>query len=471
MGCKSQKQHRMSAKISAISRITTPKKSELGNVDTAGGIFQQHSRDPRPDSLRQIPSPALGQAEEDVPCLRQAAVCAFAASGLCIGPRRYKQHIRSVLPSIKQHNWSPPENEASQSAEQKRGTGAKLETFLQKGTLEASKAFRSSGEFTRTAAAPRQSTGPEPRPACVPRHAGRKSRPGAPGTQTPAPLLLPGPSPSPFPRQPGDFHFVPFLLGSPSPPQRGHCRIPGPHLGPRSRVPRGRPPAATGTRGRRGPHSGSGWREAAPVTRLALGFGLGLRLHKAQGGGGRAARRVTAAGPRGAGRGAGAAAAAAGGGGRSGAQSPARPRAAAKGGLDRRAARRPGCGLRPEAPRGTPARYLGFLLPNSGSRPGRRSTETSSPPRRARAEGARGAGSGLGPSPGCSVSGPPPGRAESAAHARRTRAAKRGGLAPTTPEVPPAQDCGWPLPPGPGLSRHLAGRRFTTKSPRKLPSQ
>lgn len=82
-----------------------------------------------------------------------------------------------------------------------------------------------------------------------------------------------------------------------APPQlhRGSFRLPGPHLRalglrlavqslvllgrPPRHFPAGRPggPAATGTPRR--PHSGSGRREAAPVTRL--------QLHKAQGGGGR----------------------------------------------------------------------------------------------------------------------------------------------------------------------------------------
>lgn len=269
----------------------------------------------------------------------------------------------------------------------------------------------------RNSPARRKTTGARTPPTC-PAVLGSRNR----ATKTPAPSRPPCP---PLPLRSGTF-TLPHSSRA-APPRRSRA-LPAPRPPPRarSRVPR-TDAGSHRYRGRGGPRSGSRRREAAPVTRLVL--------HKAQGGGGRAARRVTAAGPRGAGRGgrgAEAAVAAAGGGGRSGAQSPARPRAAAKGGLDRRAARRPGSGPRPEAPRGAPAPYLGFLLPNRGIRPGRRSTETSYPPRRERGEGARG------PSRAAQSLGFP--RAGRVSGARPSPPGLRScGLVPRTPAVPPAQ--------------------------------
>lgn len=230
------------------------------------------------------------------------------------------------------------------------------------------------------------------------------------------PSSFPTPCTTATPQQSGDFHFVPF----PRPPQprpgpvggSSSSPAPGPHLGAPGLVPRGRPPPHFRSHRYAAPAVlGSGRREAAPVTRLGLRPGLrpGLRLHKAQGGGGRGgsacdrggAARRGARGARGWGRH------------RCrgrrlerGAQSPARPRAAAKGGLDRLAARRPRApsppgprlpapgpqrparGSAAPRPRGQRLRdpgavYLGVLPLNSRSKSRQQSAETSSLPRQA----------------------------------------------------------------------------------------
>lgn len=170
-----------------------------------------------------------------------------------------------------------------------------------------------------------------------------------------------------------------------------------------------------------------------------------------------------------------------------GAKSPARPREAAKDGLDRRAARRPHAraptpGLRAgPAPEPPGTRALGCRLPPSEEQEKSRrksrqqGTETSSLPRRECAEGARWAGAALAPgalprplrlqsSPG----------GQSQQHDGRTSTNPRmrsRGPAPTTPAVSSGPGLWAAAPRGPGISLHLAGRRFTTKSPRKLPSQ
>lgn len=71
-------------------------------------------------------------------------------------------------------------------------------------------------------------------------------------------------------------------------------------------------------------------------------------------------------------------------------------------------------------------------------------------------------------SPGLSAGG------QSQQHDDRTSTGPRmrsRGLAPTTPAVSSGPGLWAAAPRGPGISLHLAGRRFTTKSPRKLPSQ
>lgn len=242
--------------------------------------------------------------------------------------------------------------------------------------------------------------------------------------------------------------------------------------------------AATGTPDRRREHSGFG----AARGRACHWAPDGIRLHKAQGGGdrgglaydhGRAARRMR--GARGWGH-------------RChqgrrlerGAQSPALPWAAAKDGLDRRAARRsrtpiphPGARRRAHA-RASQDPGARISVPSfraAGVNPGSKAQKLPSyrgvSEQRGPAEPELGGHSG--PFPGRSVSSPP---SLSAGRVGNTTAAQppppgceMGDWPRRPPRSLPAGDCGRPLLRGPGISLHLTGRRFTTKSPRKLPSQ
>lgn len=242
---------------------------------------------------------------------------------------------------------------------------------------------------------------------------------------------------------------------SPGPPTSG--------LGAQSPVPRGRPPRhlpAGSARAARQPQVRRTGAERTQGSGLGAARGRachwapdGLRLHKAQGGGGRGARRVTAAGPRGRrmrearvwghrchrGRRL-----------ERGAQSPERPRAAAKDGLDRRAARRPrtpaptrGSAPGPRQSLTRPGADISVPSFRTGVNPGSKAQKL--PPYRGESKqrepaGLRPAGRALG-----ALLGPlrlqstlPPG---GQGHQRDGRTSttprlRNGGLAPTTPAVP-----------------------------------
>lgn len=145
-----------------------------------------------------------------------------------------------------------------------------------------------------------------------------------------------------------------------------------------------------------------------------------------------------------------------------GAKSPARPREAAKDGLDRRAARRPHAraptpGLRAgPAPEPPGTRALGCRLPPSEEQEKSRrksrqqGTETSSLPRRECAEGARWAGAALAPGalprPLRLQSSLPAARVSSTTAARPpTPGCEVGDRPRRPPRSLPARDCGRPL--------------------------
>lgn len=168
-----------------------------------------------------------------------------------------------------------------------------------------------------------------------------------------------------------------------------------------------------------------------------------------------------------------------------GAQSPARPRAAAKDGLDRRAARRPrtpaptrGSAPGPRQSLTRPGADISVPSFRTGVNPGSKAQKL--PPYRGESKqrepaGLRPAGRALG-----ALLGPlrlqstlPPGSRVTSATAAHPPppGCEMGDWPQRPPRFLPARDCGRPLPRGPGISLHLTGRRFTTKSPQKLPSQ
>ena len=127
-----------------------------------------------------------------------------------------------------------------------------------------------------------------------------------------------------------------------------------------------------------------------------------------------------------------------------------------------------GCKRRPGSPRRPPARLwppprgsarspgaVPWFLPSKQWDPTRAAEHGNFLPAAAGTRRGR-----SGPLPGRSVPGLPPGGPSQ----RRTPVAPRAAKLGAGPED--SRD-----PSGPGVSRHLAGRRFTTKSPRKLPSQ
>lgn len=167
-----------------------------------------------------------------------------------------------------------------------------------------------------------------------------------------------------------------------------------------------------------------------------------------------------------------------------GAKSPARLREAAKDGLDRRAARRPHAraptpGLRAgPAPEPPGTRALGCRLPPSEEQEKIRAAgHRNFLPSAARVRRGGPLGWGRAGSRGPSQAAPSPVLSpggQSQQHDGRTSTNPRmrsRGPAPTTPAVSSGPGLWAAAPRGPGISLHLAGRRFTTKSPRKLPSQ